>query len=101
MTEVSIILLNVNCFEKDGNKKSRVGYFLVDNQFKKDTGNYKGYADRSCYYETDAVFKKVPLSMIGKPILAAIKEVSDDFDPMKTKRLIGRLIDDKTVVDLL
>lgn len=88
--EQNIQIQNVMTYidKKDGKPKTRVGFFLSDINQKADNKSYRGYSELSLFYDGDDIFKKITNDMIGKPLSAKLKTITNITNPMKSHQVI-------------
>lgn len=88
--EQNIQIQNVMTYidKKDGKPKTRVGFFLSDVSQKADNKSYRGYSELSLFYDGNEIFNKISNDMIGKPLLAKLKTITNVTNPMKSHQVI-------------
>lgn len=101
--KTNILLLNVLAYEKKDTKKkgTRLGLIFTDKDSLQDAEKFKGFSDVSLYYEGHDVFNKIPVSWIGRPLTAYIKEISNPSNPMRKKQVISCIEYENNSIDLL
>lgn len=101
--KTNILLLNVLAYEKKDTKKkgTRLGLIFTDKDSLQDAKTFKGFSDVSLYYEGHDVFNKIPVSWIGRPLTAYIKEISNPSNPMRKKQVISCIEYENNSIDLL
>lgn len=101
--KTNILLLNVLAYEKKDTKKkgTRLGLIFTDKDSLQDTEKFKGFSDVSLYYDGHDVFNKIPVSWIGRPLTAYIKEISNRSNPMRKKQVISCIEYENNSIDLL
>lgn len=99
--KTQIMLLNVLAYDKNGKKGTRLGLIFAEKESLGSTDKFKGYKEISLFYEGHEVFNKIPIDIIGRPITAYIKEVTDPINPLRKNQVIHCLEDEKRTIDLL
>lgn len=101
--KTNIMLLNVLAYEKKetGKKGTRLGLIFSEKESLQDTDKFKGFSEISLYYDGHEVFNKIPVSWIGRPLIAYIKEISNPSNPMRKKQVISCLEFENNSIDLL
>lgn len=101
--KTNIMLLNVLAYEKKetGKKGTRLGLIFSEKESLQDTDKFKGFSEISLYYDGHEVFDKIPLSWIGRPLVAYIKDVSSPSNPIRKKQVISSLEYENNTIYLL
>lgn len=85
---------------KTGQKKCRIGYFYAEPKYKNNSEAYKGFTEKSAFVPK-RVFDDLPVEWFGTTVVAEIKKVPDEKDPLKEKIVINSLTKDDTTVILV
>lgn len=101
--KTNIMLLSVLAYEKKETEKkgTRLGLIFSEKESLQDTDKFKGFSEISLYYDGHEVFNKIPVSWIGRPLIAYIKEISNPSNPMRKKQVISCLEYENNSIDLL
>lgn len=99
--KTEILILNVNTFEKEGQKKSRIGFIFAKKEYLQNTAKFKGYAELSMFYENELPFNNIPLEIIGNVVEATIREVPNVTNPLRKRQVIESIKFKDNVINLL
>lgn len=82
--KMKIMLLNLMKYEKDGQQKSRLGYFIPTVEAFSDRDKFKGYSELASYRNDTKYFDLIPKNFIGQTCDVTITEKPNSANPMKT-----------------
>ena len=95
-----IVLLNVLKYSNDKGEGTRIGFIFADSDKMVDSDKFIGYSEISQFYSPD-VFSKIKKELIGKPVTATFKVVSNPGNPLRTRSIIEKLEHNGNVINLL
>lgn len=82
--KLKIMLLNVMKYEKEGQQKSRLGYFIPTAEAFSDRDKFKGYSELASYRNDTKYFDLIPKDFIGQHCDVTIVEKPNSSNPLKT-----------------
>lgn len=88
-TKEKILILDVMRYadKKSGEIKSRLGFILCSQKHKKNTDNFKGFNELSCFYDLD-ILDKVPQDTILEPVDGIFELRPNQSNPMRTNSIL-------------
>lgn len=92
---VDVELLNCNVFEKDGKKKCRIGYRLLNRESVSNSAKFKGFAELSVFLEDETIFEKLTLDLFGYALKFEFIEEANPRDPMKKRVTLKKIMNAK------
>lgn len=99
--KLQIMLLNVMKYEKDGQKKSRIGYYIPTKEALSDRDKFKGYSELASYRNDTKYFDLIPVNFIGQKCEISIVEKPNSSNPMKTYKEFTEITCNGQVVHLV
>lgn len=93
--EYDVEILNLNTFEKDGVKKTRIGYRLLDPKTISNTDKFKGYADLNVFLNNTIAFDKINADICGKHVKFVFIEKPNPTNPMKKSVTLSKILSEK------
>lgn len=82
--EINVEILNVLTYlDKDNNKKTRIGYRMLDKESCTDSPKFKGYAELSMFINNDIAFNSISSSLCGVALVFVLEEQFSAKNPMK------------------
>lgn len=93
------ILLNCLNYKKDGKVGTRIGFVLCDHNDEND--RFKGCSELSVFYNTDAIFNKIPKEMLLTPVDVTLRAISSFKNPLKSTLTIESISCNGRTVNIL
>ena len=88
-TKEQVMIIDVMRYadKNSGEIKSRIGFVLIDEKHKKSSDKFLGYAELSCFYDGDLVFK-IPKNLILLPVTGVFEIKPNQANPLRTTSVL-------------
>ncbi len=79
----------------------RIAFDFTGEKAISNNANFKGTAENSCWYTDLKLFDKIPIELIGKPVDATFKAITNSRNPMKSISTIETIYYNGSSISLL
>lgn len=97
-----IVINNVMKYrdKKTNEQKCRIGYSFLEEKFRSNTAKLKGYTENSIFGDV-SLFDKIPTELIRVTVDAVIEDRPSEYDPLRNRRVVTKIIYKDNVIDLV
>lgn len=87
--------------KKTNEPKTRIGYRLLEDQFRQDTKNLKGYSELSYYIDGHDVFNELKATYFGVVAELEISTEPSKSNPLKSIQVLKSITVGENVINIL
>ena len=93
-----IIILGKQKYEKNNEPNTRLEFVIAEIQ---ESEKFVGMTPINSYFKGHKVFENIKKEMLGKPLDCEFNEITDYYDPLKTRKILKSITYNGNVIDLL